>query len=508
MGIRRLRQRSARARRGISPRVQQMECRILLSHDLDNLSLRHDVLDLHSGTINAAPPRDQLTALVAGGPLVARLDTTAANPQVAEIRAIYKAYLHERPSPADLRRALHFLARGGELEQVEAQVLGSADYFRERAHRRQARFLTVLAQDVLHHPLDAGRVQQYTSLLAQHTSRATIATLVLRQRDAERLISHPTPTPTPSPTSSPTSTPTPTPPPPPPPAPPPPASSSIVLTEGNGFVSEARELVDLGQTSGSRQLTFTVSAQFDPTPAGAAIGDQFLVYLVDPNQPSHTLLDRGQSGTALFTLAGSTADYVPGLVQYDGTTVTLDVTSLAKLSQGMLLFQLLGSESAKGSVVHIGAVSDTVDPAGQAGTVFPQSQATAPTGAAIALSGLSAASDLQPLVSDVRFDDGTDLYTASSGCADDGAATGRQVAVVFKGLPSGVQLQDASGEDASGNPYISFAEAIPDGGLGTGTLSDPIQVTFSDPGQVRFALVPQVLMLVPTPGRSSRPSVR
>jgi hypothetical protein len=91
-------------------------------------------------------------------------------------------------------------------------------------------------------------------------------------------------------------------------------TNPFVLAEGSGFLTQMTEPVPLGQTAGSRRLSFSVSAQFDPTPAGAALGDQFLVYLVDPNHPSQTILDRGQAGTALFTLSGSTADYVPGVI--------------------------------------------------------------------------------------------------------------------------------------------------------------------------------------------------
>jgi RHS repeat-associated protein len=109
------------------------------------------------------------------------------------------------------------------------------------------------------------------------------------------------------------------------------------------------------------------------------------------------------------------------------------------------------------------------------------------------------------MVSDVHYDAAANLYTAALRLRDDGPATGRKLAVVFTGLPSGVQLQNPSGTDASGNPYISFASAIADGGLGMGSLSDPIQVTFADPNQERFALVPQILSGGPDNGPNFTP---
>src|SRR5262249_31071965 len=97
------------------------------------------------------------------------------------------------------------------------------------------------------------------------------------------------------------------------------------------------------------------------------------------------------------------------------------------------------------------------------------------------------------------------LYTADLRLRNDGTAASRQVAVVFTGLPASVQLQNPTGTDASGNPYISFASAIPDGGLGMGDLSSPIPVTFAYPNQARFSLLPQILSGGPDSGPNFTP---
>jgi hypothetical protein len=60
--------------------------------------------------------------------------------------------------------------------------------------------------------------------------------------------------------------------------------------------------VELGQTAGSRTLRFQVDAEFDSTDTTAASDDQLLVYLIDPTDPTQTLLDRGEPGTAIFSL--------------------------------------------------------------------------------------------------------------------------------------------------------------------------------------------------------------
>src|SRR5262249_4523585 len=150
--------------------------------------------------------------------------------------------------------------------------------------------------------------------------------------------------------------------------------------------------VDLG--TGTRTLRFTVSARFDVTPAGAAIGDQFLVYLVNPNNPNQTLLDRGQPGTALFRLSGSEADYVPGHGHCAGPTVSVDVPPLTGVTKGLLVFQLLAGDAATGSVVTVDGLSNTVNPTGAPGSAFPHSEATAPAGPALDLGELSPSADL------------------------------------------------------------------------------------------------------------------
>jgi RHS repeat-associated protein len=400
-----------------------------------------------------------------------RASAPAGGPQAAPVQALYRTLLHQHATAADLRKALRLLAGGETLEQFEAQLLASALYFRKRAHRNNARFLADLAQDVLGRPLDAAHLQQYGGLLAHGTARTTVATLVLQQRDAG-----------PPPAS-------------PPPASPPPATgpTTIVLAEGNNFLTEATVPVDLGQAQGTRTLRFPVNARFDTTDHTAAVEDTLLVSLVDPVNPGQTLLDRGQPGTALFALSGSAADYQPGVVRYDGTNVTIDVSSLASRTKGLLLFQLLNSDTDNGSTVTVGPVADVVDPQGTSGPVFPAATTTTPAGPALDLTTLGPAPGVRLLASNIRFDDATGRYTADLRLRNDGAATGRQVAAVFPGLPADVRLLDPSGSDAAGSPYLNFHDAIPAGGLGASAVSDPIEATFANPDHARFALTPNIL---------------
>jgi hypothetical protein len=102
-------------------------------------------------------------------------------PQAAEVKALYRAYLHQPPTPAQLKQGIALVA-AGETVQLQAQILGSPTYFSKRAHRNNARFLVAVAQDVLHHPLDPAHLQQYSALLAHGTSRTAVALLLLQPK--------------------------------------------------------------------------------------------------------------------------------------------------------------------------------------------------------------------------------------------------------------------------------------------------------------------------------------
>jgi hypothetical protein len=109
----------------------------------------------------------------------------AGGPQAAQVTALYRAYLHQKPTAGQLKQGVALVAAGA-VDQLRAQILGSATYFKKRAHHKNDRFLAAVAQDVLGHPLDASHLQQYAALLAHGTSRAAVAALVLQ-------LTHPAP---------------------------------------------------------------------------------------------------------------------------------------------------------------------------------------------------------------------------------------------------------------------------------------------------------------------------
>ncbi|MGR3278684.1 FG-GAP-like repeat-containing protein [Acaryochloris marina NIES-2412] len=270
------------------------------------------------------------------------------------------------------------------------------------------------------------------------------------------------------------------------------SGDAVVLGEQNSFVSEASLAVELGQDTGSRTLSFDLNAVFDGTDA-ESLPDQVLVYLVDANDPSQTLLDQGVDGTPVFALGEQGAEFQAGLVRFNGSTVEIDVTSVTT-TQGLLVFQLINGDSDTGSVIQVSNLTNEVDESGVASPVFPMRRDVAQAGATLDLGGLTESTDLDVVLSKVSLDTDTGRYVADLQIENTGAAIGRQVAVVFDSLPDGVTLLNASGTDSNGNPYINLNLAIRPGGLLEGGISDAVQVVFDNPNLLNLDLQPQVLV--------------
>jgi RHS repeat-associated protein len=170
-----------RRRRRCSFQVEQLEDRCLLSGGLElslDGALWHDLVrdtDQPSAMTGRANPELQAHR---SSPAQRRTNS-AGGPQAAQVVALYRTFLHQKPSAAQLRQGVALL-KGDALVQLEAQILGSPTYFSKRAHRKNARFLAAVAQDVLGHALDATHLQQYSTMLAHGASRTAVATLILQ----------------------------------------------------------------------------------------------------------------------------------------------------------------------------------------------------------------------------------------------------------------------------------------------------------------------------------------
>jgi RHS repeat-associated protein len=267
----------------------------------------------------------------------------------------------------------------------------------------------------------------------------------------------------------------------------------IILEERNSLLVQTTLPVQLGQAAGSRKLRFEVDAKFDKTDASGGIEDTLLVYLVDANNPNQTLLDGGEAGGAFFSLTGTKANFTPGLVTFNGSTVEVDLTKLQNKTNGVLRFQLVNIDGDSGSRVTLKNFSNEVDLEGSASPVFSREVNRAIAGEVMNLTSLSANSDLKLQLSRMSLDTATGTYKTDVQVKNEGVPVGRQMALKFVGLPVGVQILNASGVDASGNPYINLRNAIQPGGLDRGAVTDAVQIVINNPNNIQFDLQPTLL---------------
>lgn len=273
-------------------------------------------------------------------------------------------------------------------------------------------------------------------------------------------------------------------------------AGSLTFQEGNSLFVQTTVPVTLG---GNRTESFQVQPSFDHVKSTPS-GERFLVYLTDPTNSSKTLLDSGIAGSPIFALSDQgPAQFPAGLVQFDGTTVTIDVSSLGSLTSGQLLFQLLNTEGDTGGSVQVSTpVSTPLASAPNSAGSFAVAAAGQP-GPAIDLTPLQAAGKLTVLMDGVQFDATANTYAANVRLRNDGTTTVSSAAVVLTGLPSGISVTNQSGTDASGNPYLNFKAALPQGGLAPGATSDPVRLTLNDAGETQFSLSPSMLAAVAQP---------
>ena len=273
----------------------------------------------------------------------------------------------------------------------------------------------------------------------------------------------------------------------------------LILSE-TGFINEATQMIRLGHENDTRTVTFAVEAEFGPdTPS---FEDTFAVYLVDPENPAETLLDRGVSGTALFSLVGDRPEYTPGQVRFDGSVVEIDVSTIKEFSDGMLLFQLIDNDGDSATNISIHDIGTRVDQTSTPGPVLRTAQGQEP-GAPFDVSGLTTSPQISTRFENVRYESTTNKYIAEIRVQNDGSDIGRLIAVTFDDLASDITLSNASGINGNGNPYVSMRDAIPTYGLLAGQSSRPVRVEFSAPTVSPLAVAP----LVSTGGLNSSPKL-
>jgi PKD repeat protein len=96
------------------------------------------------------------------------------------------ANILQRPADAvGLSTWVNFLAQGGTELQLQAQLLGSGEFFSNQGGGTNSGFLNALYQNVLSRPIDATGLQTWTQALTNGMSRTAIATALLNSPESD-----------------------------------------------------------------------------------------------------------------------------------------------------------------------------------------------------------------------------------------------------------------------------------------------------------------------------------
>ncbi|MEO8496497.1 MAG: dockerin type I domain-containing protein, partial [Planctomycetota bacterium] len=137
-----------------------------------------------------------------------------------------------------------------------------------------------------------------------------------------------------------------------------------VLSEGQQIAAEQSITITVGQAAGTRIYRLEVIPAFAASATPSSSQDLFAIYLVDPQQPDQTLLDRGTPGTTLFTLSATGAEFAPGRVRWDGEVVEIDLSAVTDRDTAELRLQLLNGNGDGASRVTVKPLSNDVNAEG------------------------------------------------------------------------------------------------------------------------------------------------
>jgi hypothetical protein len=113
---------------------------------------------------------------------VARAILSSVEYRMREVEGLYHHLLHRDADSAGLHAFVQYLVTNP-LEQAQALMLGSNEYFQSRAGSDDDHFLAVLYEDTLGRPIDPAGHATATQALARGATRAQVAGTVLRSEE-------------------------------------------------------------------------------------------------------------------------------------------------------------------------------------------------------------------------------------------------------------------------------------------------------------------------------------
>jgi Bacterial Ig-like domain/PAP2 superfamily len=161
--------------------------------------------------------------------------------------------------------------------------------------------------------------------------------------------------------------------------------NGFVLYEGNSLVTEKAIDLTLGG-AGQRVLEFDLQTGFDGGDTRSFAHDRVAFYLVDANGVPLSIDGNRPVSLPVFAYGEAGAESIPGLVQFDGTHVKIDVSGV-NATAGKLVVQLLNQDSDGRGKVQVTNFVDRLDASGTPGRAVSPYVAAVNPGAAVVLDG-------------------------------------------------------------------------------------------------------------------------
>jgi hypothetical protein len=111
---------------------------------------------------------------------------SSAEFQTVTVQKAYQQFLHHAADPAGLAFWTGFLQQGNTVEQMDAGIVGSAEYFQNRGGGTNNGFLTALYQDALGRAVDPAGQNFFASQLAGGMTAAQVAGAVFASAEFQQ----------------------------------------------------------------------------------------------------------------------------------------------------------------------------------------------------------------------------------------------------------------------------------------------------------------------------------
>src|SRR5262249_17240707 len=104
---------------------------------------------------------------------------TSMEYETDQVDTLYGQILHRPADPTGQSVFVNLLSQGGTQQQVEAQLLGSGEFFTNFGGGTNSGFLNALYQDVLKRPIDPPGLQTWGAALQNGMTRTDLAASIL-----------------------------------------------------------------------------------------------------------------------------------------------------------------------------------------------------------------------------------------------------------------------------------------------------------------------------------------